>query len=117
MSKKVTLDNLKAFLEEADSRYVYRKSGYGLSSNDFEDEYKERIKSIESGAEKNRIMDIRLNDVLVEPAKNRVVNIKLPEATQNELDEILEIKEDAPKDEGDYATEKDIQDLFSDTIG
>ena len=114
MSKYVTLENLRAFLEEADSRYVYRKSGFGLSSNDFEDEYKNRIKSIEDGAEKNRIMDIRLNDILIEPEKNRTVNIKLPEATKEELDAVLGLKGDDVKDDTDYANEKDIRKLLDD---
>lgn len=111
MSKYVTLENLKAFLEESDGRYVYRKSGFGLSSNDFEDEYKNRIKSIEDGAEKNRIMEIRLNDILIEPEKNRAVNIKLPEATKDDMDKLLELKFDI-EDDSEYATEKDINDLF-----
>lgn len=111
MSKYVTLENLKAFLEEADGRYVYRKSGFGLSSNDFEDEYKNRIKSIEDGAEKNRIVEIRLNDEAIAPEKNRVVDIRLPEATKDDLDLVLDIKEEIGEDH-EYATDKDIQKLF-----
>lgn len=114
MSKKITLDNLKAFLEELDGRYVYAKSGYGLSSNDFEDEYKDRIKGVEDGAEKNRIAAIYVNDVPVAPNKNRVASIHLPECTKEDLDDVLDLSIDLDDDDDQYASEKDIDAMFDD---
>ena len=46
MSKKVSLENLKVFLEESDQRFVHQRPEFGLLGNDFEDEYKDRIKNI-----------------------------------------------------------------------
>lgn len=114
MSKRITLDNLKTIIEESDDRYVRQRRGYGLSSNDFEDEYKERIRSVEDNAEMNRISAIKLENVTLKPDEQRVVNIHLPEATKDEMDEILNIKTENPddKDEDQYATVKDIQALF-----
>ena len=112
MSKKITLENLKTFIEDADERYVLHRSGFGLSSNDFEDVYKNRIKSIEEGAEKNQIIGIQLNDVPLQPNKNRAVNIRLPEATEDELREALDLKVELSDDDS-FATRKDIEDLFA----
>ena len=111
MSKKVSLENLKVFLEESDQRFVHQRPGFGLSSNDFEDEYKDRIKSIEAGAERNTIMRITVNNEPAELKSNRTANIELPELTQKELDEVLGLEATLTEND-EIATEKDINDLF-----
>ena len=114
MSKHITLENLQTFLDEFDDRYVPKKTGYGLSSNDFEDVYKERIKSIEDGAEPNKIVGIKMNSTFVKPDKDRVVDLKLPAATKDDIDEVLGIKGEVVDDEdSQYATVRDIQNLFA----
>ena len=57
---------------------------------------------------------IKLENVTLKPDEQRVVNIHLPEATKDEMDEILNIKTENPddKDKDQYATVKDIQALF-----
>lgn len=73
--KHVTLENLRMFLSCCDERFVQQKPGFGLSSNDFTDKYKERIRSIEEDAEKNTVIGISVDDLDLDIPKSRVINL------------------------------------------
>lgn len=73
--KHVTLENLRMFLSCCDERFVQQKPGFGLSSNDFTDKYKERIRSIDEDAEKNTVIGISVDDLDLDIPKSRVINL------------------------------------------
>ena len=72
------------------SNKVDKEDGKGLSSEDFTSEDKEKLVSIEKGAQINKINEIRIDGAKIEP-ENGVVNIKtLPSGGDSSLTYIAE---------------------------
>lgn len=113
MEKQVSIENLKVFLECLNKHFVKQQAGYGLSSNDFEDKYKERVKSIEPNAEKNVITGINIDgdDLVVTPNRKAVIEVVTDE-------DVKEIFGDAQKDIGgstgfEVATDEEIYSILN----
>lgn len=77
MSRHLTLDGLRTFLASLDKRFVMRKPGYGLSSNDFEDQFKEKLRGMQNLAERNIITAVSVNDEQVRIDADRVARIEI----------------------------------------
>ena len=76
--KVVTLEGLDYFLTKLREIFVGKEDGEGLSQNDFTDEDKAKLDSVEENAEVNVIDTIRVNGSTVNPDA-KVVNINLDE--------------------------------------
>lgn len=110
MKKHITLENLCAFLMCLDTRFVQQQAGYGLSSNDFTDRYKERIRTIEPNAERNVITSISVDgDDL--PIENREVIIETVD--EEDIRSIVKEVKDGIGGDGnvEIATSNDIYDV------
>lgn len=95
--KNITLESLYAFLQCIDTRFVQQKAGYGLSSNDFEDRYRDRIRTIEPNAERNVITSISVGgDPL--PVQNREITIGV--VNEDDIKAIMEEADGSSTDDG-----------------
>lgn len=74
-------------LEDALAGKVDKVEGKGLSSNDYSDEDKDKLDSIDEGAQVNAIEHILVNDTEVN-ISNKTVNLQIPLLTQEQLDNI-----------------------------
>ena len=72
------INNLEAELRAELNKKVDKVNGKGLSTNDFTNELKDKLDSIESGAEVNTIESISVNGIQQE-ITNKNVNITVPE--------------------------------------
>ncbi len=61
------------------SEKVEKEDGKGLSSNDFTNEYKSKLESVEEGAQVNKIEKIIVDDILLDITDNKEVKITMPE--------------------------------------
>ena len=91
--KVVTLEGLDYFLSKLREIFVGKEDGEGLSQNDFTDEDKAKLDSIQENAEANAIDEIRVNGSTVNPDA-KVVNINLDDylatLSSSEIDSIIE---------------------------
>ena len=90
--KVVTLEGLDYFLTKLREIFVGKEDGEGLSQNDFTDEDKAKLDSIQENAEANAIDEIRVNGSTVNPDA-KVVNINLDDylstLSGSEIDTII----------------------------
>ena len=90
--KVVTLESLDYFLTKLREIFVGKEDGEGLSQNDFTDEDKAKLDSIQENAEANAIDEIRVNGSTVNPDA-KVVNINLDDylstLSGSEIDTII----------------------------
>lgn len=86
-------ENLSGLMSSADysklasidaENIVYKEAGKGLSTNDFTDELKEHLESIEPYAQVNTLEEIKIDDVKVTPV-NKVVNIPISEMIKEQI--------------------------------
>ena len=90
--KVVTLEGLDYFLTKLREIFVGKEDGEGLSQNDFTDEDKAKLDSVQENAEANAIDEIRVNGSTVNPDA-KVVNINLDDylstLSGSEIDTII----------------------------
>lgn len=90
--KVVTLEGLDYFLSKLREIFVGKEDGEGLSQNDFTDEDKAKLDSVEENAEVNVVDEIRVNGSTVNPDA-KVVNINLDDylatLSSSEIDSII----------------------------
>ena len=90
--KVVTLEGLDYFLTKLREIFVGKEDGEGLSQNDFTDEDKAKLDSVQENAEVNVIDVIRVNGSTVNPDA-KVVNINLDDylstLSSSEIDSII----------------------------
>lgn len=112
MKKHVTLDNLKMFLGCLDGRFIQQKAGFGLSSNDFTDAYKERVKSIEPDAEKNVITSICIADEDIDVTDDRKAHIEA--IGETDIKELSDEVNDGIGGDANFevATSSDVYDIM-----
>lgn len=110
MKKHVTLDNLKTFLDCCDDRFIQQEAGKGLSTNDFTDTYKERIKSIDYGAEKNIITAISVDgdELSITPGRTAVVEV----VTEDDIKQLAKEVNEGIGGDADFETATD-NDIYS----
>lgn len=93
MDKTISMENLRTLLACISEQFVQKKEGFGLSSNDFSDKYKERLKNMDTDAEKNVIVGIEVGGEELGVEEDRVARF---EAVTEE--DILKIADEAEKD-------------------
>ena len=71
-----------AILSALDGK-VDKVTGKDLSTNDFTDSYKDKIDTIERGAQVNVINGIKVNGASVAPDANKVVGLTIPQSTSD----------------------------------
>ena len=90
--KVVTLEGLDYFLSKLREIFVGKEDGEGLSQNDFTDEDKAKLDSVQENAEVNIVDEIRVNGSTVNPDA-KVVNINLDDylstLSSSEIDSII----------------------------
>ena len=86
-------ENLSGLMSSADytklasidaENIVYKEEGKGLSTNDFTDELKEHLESIEAGAQVNILEGVTIDDIKVDPV-NKVVNFPISEMIKTQI--------------------------------
>ena len=79
-------------LEDALAGKVDKIEGKALSSNDFNDDYKDKLDGIQEGAQTNIIEHILLNDTEINPV-NKTINLQIPLLTEEQLENINKAQE------------------------
>ena len=110
MKRHVTLGNLKTFLDCCDDRFIQQEAGKGLSTNDFTDIYRDRIKSIDYGAEKNIITSIIIDgeELSITPGRTAVVEV----VTEDDIKEIAQEVNEGIGGDADFEMASD-DDIYS----
>ena len=83
ISGKVNADNVEGLDEKLNTK-VDKVAGKGLSTNDYTTEEKEKLASIENGANKT-IIDTALSSTSTNPVQNKVINTKI-NSIQSDID-------------------------------
>jgi hypothetical protein len=84
MAKKY-LDSvgLARLWNKINSIFVAKEAGKGLSHNDYTDDDKAKLDSVSLGAEKNILVGVKENGVLLTPDNSRVIDISVPTKTSD----------------------------------
>lgn len=61
------------------NNYVRKEKGKGLSTNDFTNEYKNKLESCEVGSQKNKLEYLKINNsIILYPTEEKFINLNLP---------------------------------------
>lgn len=85
--KYVDLDGLSHFKAKCDNEYVAKQAGKGLSTNDYTTEEKNKLNSIEAGAEVNIIESIVVNGVTA-TISNKTASVTVSSGGSSLIDSI-----------------------------
>lgn len=103
-STKVDLTPVWEAIDELDESKVDKEDGKGLSTNDFNDTCKTKLKNIENYAN-NTIVDESLSSESENPLQNKVIKLKIDEIEEN-IQALKDVK--VGKDFGPQKTNKNI---------
>ena len=95
MAKHITLPQLDKVWKKAKELFVAKEEGKNLSTNDFDDEAKNKLAGIADGAEKNVIKAVKVNGSLLVVGADGSVDvpvekITVEEATDDDIEAVLD---------------------------
>ena len=95
MAKHITLPQLDKVWKKAKELFVAKEEGKNLSTNDFDNEAKDKLAGIAAGAEKNVIKAVKVNGELLIVAEDGSVDVPVnkvtvEEATDGDIDAVLD---------------------------
>lgn len=76
--KVLDYTGLEYFAEKVDGKYVAKQTGKGLTTNDFTNDYKQKVDNLVStGGQPNTIEKVKVNGTALTPDSSKAVNIDL----------------------------------------